>query len=311
MSLGLWFPGQGSQFVGMGADLVRRFPEARAVFEEADAVLGFSLSTLAFEGPLEELTATRYAQPAILSHSTAVYRLVRERLGEPDSAAGHSLGEFSAHVAAGTLTFAEAVEAVHVRGSLMFDAGQRRPGAMAAVLGLDDGVVECVCEEVSRTGEVVVPANFNSPGQIVVSGDEAAVERARDALKEAGAKRVLPLNVSGAFHSPLMDVAQTGLESHLVSLDFRDPRFPVFSNVTAGQVEDGGQARARLVEQLTAPVRWAESVTAQVAAGVDRFVELGPGSVLTGLGRRNAKGVPARSLNTADEVEAFLKETSQ
>ena len=308
MSLGLVFPGQGSQFVGMGGDLAQRFPVAAATFEEADSVLGFSLSEIAFRGPLEVLTETKHAQPAILTHSVAVHRLVAERLGTPSFGAGHSLGEFSAHVAAGTLGFADAVKAVFVRGSLMFEAGQRRPGAMAAVLGLDEDTLERICAEVSSPDSVVVPANFNSRGQVVISGDEDAVARASEALSEAGAKRVVVLNVSGAFHSPLMQEAQEGLEAHLATLEFAAPAFPIYSNVTAEPVSDGATARLRLVEQLTAPVRWAESITAQVDAGASCFVELGPGSVLTGLGRRNAKGIPGRALGSAEEVEGFLKE---
>ncbi|MEZ4414708.1 MAG: ACP S-malonyltransferase [Gemmatimonadota bacterium] len=308
MSLAVVFPGQGSQFVGMGADLVQRFAEARRTFEEADAELGFALSRLAFAGPAEELTATRNAQPAILVHSVAVLRVLGERLGPVGSTAGHSLGEFSAHVCAGTLSFVDALTAVHVRGSLMYEAGLARPGGMAAVLGLDDAALVAVCDEVSTPDSVVVPANFNSAGQVVVSGDRDAVERAMAPLQQAGAKRVVPLQVSGAFHSPLMVPAQEGLRRHLEGLDFHDPRVPVFSNVTAAPVQGGADARARLVEQLTAPVRWAESVAAQVAHGADRFLELGPGSVLTGLGRRNAKGVPARAVGTAAELEEFLRE---
>ena len=311
MSLALVFPGQGSQYVGMGKDLAERFPEAATTFEEADAVLGFSLSRVAFEGPLEVLTETKHAQPAILAHSVAVHRLVAARLGRPSSAAGHSLGEFSAHVAAGTLSFADAVQAVFVRGSLMFEAGLRRPGAMAAVLGLDEEALDRVCREVSTPESVVVPANFNSQGQVVISGDADAVERAEPVLTAAGAKRVVSLNVSGAFHSPLMQEAQEGLEAHLAALDFQAPAFPIYSNVTAEPVEDGPTARVRLVEQLTAPVRWAESVAAQVGAGADAFAELGPGSVLTRLGKRNAKGVPGRALGTVDEVEALLEEQAE
>lgn len=294
----------------MGEDLVSRFPAAKAVFEEADDVLGFPLSKVCFQGPAGELTSTRNAQPALLTHSIAVFRLVQQSLGEVGSAAGHSLGEFSAHVAAGTLPFAQALSAVRLRGTLMFEAGLRRPGAMAAVLGMEEGRLSEVCRSVSTPNQCVVPANFNSEGQVVISGDAQAVARATVSLSEAGAKRVVPLNVSGAFHSPLMEEAQSGLRAHLSDLSFTDPRFPVVSNVTAEPVRDGATARERLVEQLTAPVRWSESVKAQVQLGADRFLELGPGSVLTGLGRRNAKGIPGRALGTADEVESFLEEMS-
>ncbi|MDH5590504.1 MAG: ACP S-malonyltransferase, partial [Gemmatimonadota bacterium] len=250
MSLALLFPGQGSQFVGMARPLAAAFPVAARVLEEADDALGFSLSTLMAEGPEDELTATKNAQPAILVHSVAALRLVEDRLGPVAMTAGHSLGEFSAHVAAGTLSFTDALKAVRLRGELMFAAGQARPGTMAAVLGLDDDVLEDVCSRVEQG--TCVPANFNSAGQIVISGDVAGVERGMELAREAGAKRVVQLNVSGAFHSPLMTPAAEELRAHLDVLEFRDPEVPVVSNVTARPVAAGGQARDLLVDQLTA-----------------------------------------------------------
>jgi [acyl-carrier-protein] S-malonyltransferase len=306
MPLALLFPGQGSQFVGMGRDLADAFPEARQTFEEADDLLGARLSSLSWGGPAEELTLTRNAQPAILVHSVAMLRVAREQLGPVDCAAGHSLGEFSAWVAAGTLSFADALRAVRFRGEQMFAAGELRPGTMAAVLGLDDGAAEALCREASiRSSDVVVAANFNSPGQVVVSGDVTAIERLMEMARESGAKKVVPLSVSGAFHSPLMEPAQSELEAHLEGVDFGDPSFPVISNVTARPVTDPAEARELLVAQLTSPVRWAESVQAMVERGVDRFVEVGPGTVLSGLNRRNAKGVPSVSLQGAADLEAF------
>ncbi|RMH15747.1 MAG: [acyl-carrier-protein] S-malonyltransferase [Gemmatimonadetes bacterium] len=305
MTLALLFPGQGSQYVGMGRDLAAAFPEAARVFEEADDLLGFSLSGLCWEGPEDELTLTRNAQPALLTHSVAAYRVVRDRLGPVAFAAGHSLGEFSAHVAAGTLTFADALGAVRRRGELMFEAGEARPGSMAAMLGLDDADVERVCAAASREESVCVPANYNAPGQVVVSGDVAAVERAGDLAREAGARRVVPLNVSGAFHSPLMAPAEAGLAEHLAGIDFADPVYPVVSNVTAAPVRSGEEARTLLVRQLTSAVRWSQSITALVEAGVDRFVELGAGSVLCGLNRRNARGVPCASVGAPDDLQAL------
>jgi [acyl-carrier-protein] S-malonyltransferase len=287
----------------MGQELAASDPTAANVFREADEILGFSLSRLAWEGPLEELTETRHAQPAILTHSVAVFRVVQDRLGPVSLAAGHSLGEFSAHVAAGTLSFADALQAVRLRGELMFESGQARPGTMAAVLGMDDEALEALCEGVSSTGSVCVPANFNSGGQVVISGDVDAVGRAMEAASEAGAKRVIALNVSGAFHSPLMETAQDGLRSHLASLSFRDPAFPVVSNVTARPVSDGAVARDLLVEQLTSPVRWAQSVATMVEHGVERFLELGPGSVLCGLNRRNARGTECLSLADPTDIQ--------
>ena len=303
----LLFPGQGSQVVGMGQDLAAAFPRARETFEEADDALALPLSRIAWEGPEDELTATLNAQPALLVHSVAVLRVVEQNLGDVAFAAGHSLGEFSAHVAAGTLDFADAVRAVRKRGELMYRSGTDRPGTMAAVLGLDDDVIERVCAEVSAGGEgAVVPANFNSPGQVVISGDVGAVERAMDAMKAAGAKRALRLNVSGAFHSPLMEVAKADLREHLASVDFHAPRFPVVSNVTAEPTDDTESARRLLVEQLTSPVRWTASMRMLVERGVSRFVELGSGNVLAGLLKRIDRGAESRSIGGADDARAFL-----
>jgi len=287
MSLALIFPGQGSQYVGMAAQLAQSEPAAAEVLRTADEVLGFSLSALMADGPEDELTATKNAQPALLTHSVAALRVLGDRLGQPSFAAGHSLGEFSAHVAAGTISFEDALRAVRLRGELMYAAGQTRPGTMAAILGLDDHVVEDVCTRVESG--VCVPANFNSEGQVVVSGDLAGVERAMVLAKDAGAKRVVQLNVSGAFHSPLMEPAADGLRDHLESIDFHDPAFPVISNATAEPVTDAGLARELLVKQLTSPVRWNASVSRMVEGGADRFLEVGPGKVLAMLNRRNAR----------------------
>jgi [acyl-carrier-protein] S-malonyltransferase len=271
----------------MAAQLAQSEPAAAEVLRTADEVLGFSLSALMADGPEDELTATKNAQPALLTHSVAALRVLGDRLGQPSFAAGHSLGEFSAHVAAGTISFEDALRAVRLRGELMYAAGQTRPGTMAAILGLDDHVVEDVCTRVESG--VCVPANFNSEGQVVVSGDLAGVERAMVLAKDAGAKRVVQLNVSGAFHSPLMEPAADGLRDHLESIDFHDPAFPVISNATAEPVTDAGLARELLVKQLTSPVRWNASVSRMVEGGADRFLEVGPGKVLAMLNRRNAR----------------------
>jgi [acyl-carrier-protein] S-malonyltransferase len=307
-SIGLLFPGQGSQFVGMGQDLAERFPEAEATFAEADEALGFGLSRLCKEGPQSELVRTRNAQPAILVHSLAVWRLVRDLLPRVAMGAGHSLGELSTYAAAGSLEFVDAVRLVRLRGMLMSEAGRQRAGTMAAILGLDDTEVERVCREASSEHGVVVAANFNAPGQVVVSGDSDAVQRATEAARTAGARRVLPLSVSGAFHSPLMEPAVAGYAEHIRSAAFHDPAFPVVSNVTSRPVRDAEDARERLIEQLIAPVRWTASVRAMAEAGIMDYFELGPGSVLAGLMKRIAPGARARSLGTAEQVEQFLSE---
>lgn len=285
--------------------MAEAFPAAARAFEEADDTLGLPLSRIMWEGPDEELVETRNAQPAILTHSVAVLRALGGDLPEAGMAAGHSLGEFSAHVAVGTLPFATALKAVRLRGELMYQAGRERAGTMAAVLGLDDDVVEEICQAVSRPGSIVVTANLNSPGQVVISGDVHAVERAEEQLREVGARRVVGLSVSGAFHSPLMEPAQEGLRRELEDTRFDRPRVPVISNVTAAPVRHGDEARDLLVEQLTAPVRWSQSVGTMVELGAERFVELGPGSVLTGLNRRNARGVPSQAVGEPGDFESL------
>ena len=292
----------------MGRDLAAAHPEAARVFERADDILGFSLSRLAWEGPEDQLVRTHNAQPAILVHSLATLAVLRPRLGPIGCAAGHSLGELSAHAAAGTLAFEDAVHAVRRRGELMWEAGRARRGAMAAILGLGKSEVRDVCRAVSTRGRVCVPANFNAPSQIVVSGDADAVDKVLVRAREAGARRALPLAVSGAFHSPLMGVAEEGLRKCFRSLSFGPPEFPVFSNVTAGAVRDPGLARRLLVRQLTSPVLWSQSMRSMVESGVERFVEIGPGSVLCGLSRRNVRGVNAVCVGTATGVRKLFPE---
>jgi [acyl-carrier-protein] S-malonyltransferase len=303
MSLALIFPGQGSQCVGMGKLLAERYAVAAETLAEADGILGFALSRLMADGPEDQLTETQNAQPAILAHSVAALRAAGDRLATPASAAGHSLGEFSAHVAAGTLGFGDALRLVRLRGELMLQAGLERPGTMAAILGLGDAEVEAVCARVDAG--TCQPANFNSEGQVVISGDVAGVEQGMTLAKEAGAKRCMPLKVSGAFHSALMQPASAALAGALAAVDFRDPVYPVFSNVTAAPITSGDEARALLVEQVTSPVRWSASVAAMLAAGADRFVEVGPGKVLTVLNRRNAQGVPSTWLGEPDDFASL------
>ena len=310
--IGLLFPGQGSQAVGMGRDLAERFPAAREVFQAADEALGAPLTRLMWDGPADELTLTVNTQPALLTHSAAVWAVLRDQGLDVVCAAGHSLGEFSAYHAAGSLSFADAVRTVRLRGELMFRSGQARPGTMAAVLGLDDDIVDGVCRQASEEGSVVIAANFNAPGQVVISGDVAAVERAGPMLVSAGAKKVAPLNVSGAFHSPLMAVAEAELSSQLDAVDFRDPAFPVISNVTAAPVNDALEARTLLVQQLTSAVRWTHCVRAMLGLGVSQFIEVGTGKVLTGMLKRIDPEASGRGIavGSAADVEAFLERSA-
>lgn len=301
------FPGQGSQAPGMGADLYDASPEARAVFDEADAVLGFALTERMFGEDAEVLKPTEITQPALYTHSLAADAALAARGLRPDLAAGHSLGEWSALAAAGAFSFADGLRAVRRRGELMAQAGDVRPGAMSAVLGLDAAALEQVCDAASDAGEgVVVPANYNDPGQVVISGDGPAVERAGALASEAGARKVVSLPVSGAFHSPLMAFAKDGLAETLADLTIVAPRCPVVLNVTAAPTTDPETIRAKLLEQLTAPVRWAQSVEAMAAAGAARFVEVGSGKVLSGLVRRTlGRDAETAQAGTAANLDAL------
>ena len=304
----LMCPGQGAQKVGMGKDLAERFPAARDTFLAIDEALGTALSRLMWAGPDDELMLTHNAQPAILAHSAAVLAVVRERLPTPGAAAGHSLGEYSAHVAAETLSAVEAARLVRRRGELMLDAGRRRPGTMAAVLGLATVEVEAACDDASGPDGLAVAANLNAPDQTVISGDPAGVSRAGEGCKRRGAKRVLPLNVSGAFHSPLMAPAVDGLRDALTDATFGDPAFPVIANASGEAIRTGVDAKRLLADQLTAPVRWVACMQAAAALCPDAtFIELGPGAVLAGLLKRIVPGSKAITLGTADEVERFLQ----
>jgi [acyl-carrier-protein] S-malonyltransferase len=302
-------PGQGAQKVGMGKDLAERFPAARETFAAIDDALDTRLSRLMWQGPEDQLTQTQNTQPAILAHSLAVLAVVRDHLPGSGAAAGHSLGEYSAHVAAGTLSAIDAARLVRRRGELMFAAGQERPGAMAAVLGLATAEVQSACDEVSGPDGIAVPANLNAPDQTVISGDPAGVDRAGERCKVRGAKRVVPLKVSGAFHSPLMAPAVDGLLEALADATFSDPAFPVIANASGEAVRTGVDAKRLLADQLTAPVRW---VTCMQAAAqlvpAATFIELGPGNVLTGLLKRIVPGARAIPLGTADEVEKYLND---
>lgn len=308
MDIVLLFPGQGSQKPGMGKDLAESFPEARAVFERADEVLGTPLSRLCFEGPADELTLTHNAQPALLTHGAAVWAVVRDAIGpRVRAAAGHSLGEFTAYHAAGSIELPAAARLVRRRGELMYRNGVERPGTMAAIIGELQRPIEEICKEASAAGEVV-PANYNDAMQIVISGEVAGVQQAMALAKAAGAKRALPLPVSGAFHSPLMAPAADGLRVAIADATLGPPRFPVWSNVTEKPVTNPTEAADLLVRQLTSPVRWAGEVRALAAAHPDAlYVEMGPGAVLTGLVKRIAPAVRTQTCGTAAEVQQLLE----
>lgn len=276
------FPGQGSQFPGMAKDL---YPSRKELFEKANQILGFRITDIMFEGQADDLKATKVTQPAIFIHSTI---LAMEQAQQPDMVAGHSLGEFSALVAAGALSFEDGLRLVAARAAAMQKCCEKVPGTMAAVIKLDDETIERICADIPG----VVPANYNSPGQVVISGELSAVEKACALLKEAGAKRALVLPVSGAFHSPLMEPARVELAKAIEATPFKAPRCPIYQNVTASPTTDPGLIKENCLKQLTSPVRWTKTVLNMIADGAGRFVEIGPGSVLQGLVGRIAGDTP-------------------
>ena len=282
------FPGQGAQFVGMGKELYSSHPVAKELFDKANEILGFRITDIMFDGTDEELKQTKVTQPAVFLHSVIRAVCLGEEF-QPDMVAGHSLGEFSALVASGALSFEDGLRLVSKRALAMQAACEANPGTMAAVLGLPDEKVEEVVKSIE--GAVVVAANFNCPGQLVISGSIEGVDKACELLKEAGAKRALRLNVGGAFHSPLMEPARVKLEAAIEATEFHAPRCPIYQNVTASPTTDIDTIRRNLIAQLTAPVRWTESVKAMVADGASRFVEVGPGAVLQGLVKKIAPEV--------------------
>jgi [acyl-carrier-protein] S-malonyltransferase len=320
--LAFLFPGQGSQTVGMGRDLYDHFPTARAVFDEADAALGFPLSKLIFEGPEDQLKLTEHTQPAILTVSVAAARILAERGITPAFTAGHSLGEYTAHVAAGTFSFADAVRTVRARGRYMQQAVPPGVGAMAAILGFPAPLIAEICAQVadqltplptdpasktfSPNSAVVSPANLNSPDQTVISGATAAVERAADLCKQAGAKRTVMLHVSAPFHCALMQPAQDALATDLAAISFNDPAIPVVCNVDARLLTGATDARDCLIRQVTGPVRWVECIQLLIAQGATHFIEVGPSKVLSGLMRQIDRNQKALHVDNSASLEKTL-----
>lgn len=290
------FPGQGSQFVGMGKDLYDNNPLAKELFDKANEILGFKITDIMFAGTDEQLKETKVTQPAVFLHSVISALCLGDDFN-PDMTAGHSLGEFSALVAAGALSFEDGLKLVAARANAMQKACEANPGTMAAIIGLADDVVEKVCSEVSADGNIVVAANYNCPGQLVISGNVDAINTACEKLKEAGAKRALPLPVSGAFHSPLMQLAKDELEAAIEKTTFNAPKCPVYQNVDAQPHTDADEIKNNLIAQLTGSVRWTSSVQNMIAAGADEFVECGPGRALRGMIGRIDRNVNAHGID--------------
>ncbi len=300
------FPGQASQFVGMAKDLYDTSDDIKSLFKNAASILDFDLAGICFNGPLDKLTKTEHTQPAVLVHSLAVLTMMGDDASKPDFCAGHSLGEYSALACAGALSFEDAIAAVRDRSRLMKEACDSTDGTMTAAIGGDEAAADEIAEA-ARDHGILQPANFNSPGQIALSGENEAVRFAQENYKEFGFKRMLPLKVGGAFHSPLMKRAEDGMPGALEKIDFRNAGIPVVANVTAKPVTDSGDIKDLLVRQITSPVRWMQSVQEMYDQGVRTFVEIGPGKVLTGLVKKTVKDVEVINVGTVDEIEEYLQ----
>ena len=305
MKTALLAPGQGSQYVGMMKDLYEHYPQAKELIDLADEILGYKLSQICFNGPLEELKKTKYTQPALFLHSAVVYEILKDKL-EFDCVAGHSVGEYAALYWAGVLKFEDALRLVSLRGELMYKAGEYVPGTMFAVIGASDEAVENVCKLLNQNtvGAVVVPANYNCPGQLVVSGSADFLRQNVEEFKKAGAKLVKELVVSGAFHSPLMEPAKNELEKAILEIEFKDAKVPVYQNVSAKPTTNAEEIKTALINQLTSPVLWTQTILEMHRNGVRRFIELGAGNVLQGLVKRT---VPDCEIIGLDKLEDILK----
>ncbi len=307
MSKALLCTGQGSQYVGMVKDLYVKYPVAQELVKKADEALGFEISKICFEGPADTLKETRYTQPALFLHSAVAFNLVKEKV-DFSVVAGHSVGEYAALYAAGVLSFEDAIKLVALRGQLMFTAGEDEPGTMMAVIGGADEKVEEVCHELTEkgNGNVVVAANYNCPGQLVVSGSAEYLRENKDALKAAGAKIIKELPVSGAFHSPLMQPAKEKLAEAINNIEFNDAEVPVYSNVYAKPITAAADIKEALIAQLTAPVKWTQSLIEMDKDGINDFIELGPGAVLQGLVKRTLKGKNIAGVDKVEDVEKYI-----
>ena len=306
MSLAFLFPGQGAQYIGMGKDVCENFPAARKIFEQADEALGFAISELCFNGQEDELRLTFNTQPAILTVSVALYAALKEKGVRPDMAAGHSLGEYSALVAAGVMDFSDAARVVRERGRLMQEAVPVGAGAMAAIMGMDDGKIIEICQALEGAGHAVEAVNFNCPGQVVIAGAAAAVTLAIDRLKENGAKRAVLLPVSAPFHSKLLLPAAQKLGGFLNTVEFRDARIPVYSNVTGQAVKDKGEIKALLIKQAASPVLWTGIARAMAEDGAETFVEVGPGKTLCGFSKKILPDHLAFNISDVQSLERNL-----
>ncbi len=296
------FPGQASQYVGMGKDLYDASDKVRKLYQLASDEIGVDIAKLSFEGPAEELKRTRFTQPAILVHALSVLTILEDRVPAFDFACGHSLGEYAALAAVGSMTFEDSIKAVVKRAALMEDACQKVPGTMAAVMGLSSDVVDAICAKATDNDGVVIPANYNSKIQIVISGSKTSVVKAVELAKEEKAKRAMLLEVGGAFHSPLMESAKTGMEEYLKSVTISEPTKPIIANVTAKPAQSGDEIKKLLVEQITAPVRWAQTMSYLVENDVSTVYEIGPGKVLSGLAKREIRPDKMINLDTLDDI---------